>query len=99
MVSQMYNRWGDKMISKIILNPKIIISPLATETRQVIDDINLPGRGIVVHHKTSRAFPAVKQIDSNTILIHPEIEQKLYEGLYASIGYELDAALLGGKNG
>ncbi len=93
MLTQMYRReWG-------ISSPGIIVTLDAVETRQVIEDARLPGRGIVVHHKVNRAFATIHQTDNNTILVHPEIEQQIRDTLSASINRDIDAMILRGFNG
>jgi hypothetical protein len=86
------------MLTQMVPRPKIIVSPFATETREIIEDVRLPGRGFVIHRKVDRPFPAAYQMGDDTILIHPEIEQQVREHLAASIERDINASFLGGLN-
>jgi len=74
------------MISHVsVSDPRIIITTDAVILSHVIEDVHLPGRGIVVHRKVNRAFPTIYQTSNNTILVHPELEQKIRRILSDSI--------------
>ncbi len=90
--------WGvKKMISHVsVSSPKIIVTLDAVEMRQVIDDVHLPGRGIIVHRKVDRAFAAFHQMGDGTILVHPEMEQQIRDALSASFEEDINAMILRG---
>jgi uncharacterized protein YlzI (FlbEa/FlbD family) len=56
---------------------KVIVSPLVVTNAEVIENIRLPRRGIVVHHKTTKMVPdmTIYMISGDTLLMHPIKEE------------------------
>jgi len=99
MLSLHRREWGEQMISHVsVSDPRVIVTTNAVEMHEVIEDVRLPGRGIVVHRKVNRAFPTIYQIDTGTILVHPELEQKIRRILSDSMDKDINTMMLRGYN-